>query len=389
MICFVDIWRFNKTQTMKILKIILIAICIPTFGISQSTVNTMEHGGLTRSYRLYIPSSYTGTVAVPLLFNLHGYTSNASQQEFYGDFRGIADTANFILVHPDGTLDGSGARFWNAFGAAGGVDDVGFISALIDKIDEDYNIDLNRVYSCGMSNGGFMSYRLACELGNRITAIASVTGTMPTNSLSTCNPYKPTPIMQIHGTADPTVPYNGNTAMAAIETVVNWWVNFNQCTTPPTITNVPNTNTADMCTAENFLYTNGSNGSTVEFYKITSGGHTWPGAPITVGVTNQDFNASVEIWRFFSQYNTSGLLSISSHNSESDFVIYPNPVSDVLVISSELSIDLVTITDLSGRTIFTQMGHPAIISVSNLSTGVYFVHVFSGGKRLTKKISVQ
>ena len=372
---------------MKLLKFILIAICIPTVGISQSTVHTMEHNGLTRSYRLYVPSAYTGNVAVPLLFNLHGYTSNASQQEFYGDFRGIADTANFILVHPDGTLDGSGARFWNAFGAAGGVDDVGFISALIDKIDEDYNIDLNRVYSCGMSNGGFMSYRLACELGDRITAIASVTGTMPTNAFASCNPYKPTPIMQIHGTADPTVPYAGNAAMAAIESVVNWWVNFNQCSTTPIITDVPNTNLADMCTAEHFLYSNGSNGSTVEFYKITPGAHTWPGAPITIGVTNQDFNASVEIWRFFSQYNTTDFLSTPAQEALY-FEIFPNPSSGVLNIQSNQNFERLVICDLSGKQVFTIEAHQDNIDISHLTHGVYLVSIFTNGNVSTKKIVV-
>lgn len=373
---------------MRVIKIILLILCLPTIGNAQSTTHTMDHNGLTRSYRLYVPSSYTGDVAVPLLFNLHGYTSNASQQEFYGDFRSIADTANFILVHPEGTLDGSGARFWNAFGAAGGVDDVGFISALIDLIDEDYNIDLNRVYSCGMSNGGFMSYRLACELGGRITAIASVTGTMPTNSFANCNPYKPTPVMQIHGTADATVPYNGNTSMAAIETVVNWWVNFNQCASAPIATNVPNTNTADMCTAEHFLYPNGSNGSTVEFYKITPGAHTWPGAPITIGVTNQDFNASVEIWRFFSQYSTNNLLATSNFDAELTFQIYPNPASDILMIATQKTIESITITDLSGKQIFAQSGHIETINVSDFSSGFYIVHVVSEGNHWAQKISI-
>ena len=109
---------------MKSLKVILFSLVFPLTIAAQSTVQTMQHDGLTRSYRLYVPDSYDPNTAVPLVFNLHGYTSNALQQEVYGDFRSIADTANFILVHPDGTLDGSGNRFWNAFGASGGVDDV-------------------------------------------------------------------------------------------------------------------------------------------------------------------------------------------------------------------------------------------------------------------------
>ncbi len=373
---------------MKSLTFALLSFFLPLAVSAQSTVHTMEHDGLTRSYRLYVPASYNANTAVPLVFNLHGYTSNAQQQEVYGDFRGIADTANFILVHPDGTLDGSGARFWNAFGAAGGVDDVGFISALIDKINEDYNIDLNRVYSCGMSNGGFMSYRLACELGDRITAIASVTGTMAINAPAACNPYKPTPIMQIHGTADPTVPYNGNAAMTAIETVVDFWVDQNNCNSTPIFTAVPNTNTTDMCTAEHYLYTNGSNGSTVEFFKIIGGGHTWPNAPITIGVTNRDIDASIEIWRFFSQYNTNGLLSNPTFEEALSFHLYPNPARDLLIISSQRTIQSIVITDLSGKQIFAQDGHITSIQVADFNTGFYLVRILSEGEVWTKKISV-
>lgn len=373
---------------MKSLKFILFSIIFPLTISAQSTVQTMQHDGLTRSYRLYVPDSYDPNTAVPLVFNLHGYTSNASQQEFYGDFRGIADTANFILVHPDGTLDGSGNRFWNAFGASGGVDDVGFISALIDKIDEDYNIDLNRVYSCGMSNGGFMSYRLACELSNRITAIASVTGTMAINAPATCNPSKPTPIMQIHGTADPTVPYSGNSTMTAIESVVDFWVNKNNCNPTPIVTAVPNTNTTDMCTAEHYLYTNGSNGSTVEFFKIQGGGHTWPNAPITIGVTNRDIDASIEIWRFFSQYNTNTLLSIADLSDELTFEIYPNPARDLINISTNKIVERIQISDLSGKNTLTLEGQTESIDISALKPGIYFIKVYSLGEFWIKKFVV-
>lgn len=373
---------------MKSITFTLLSILLTISIFAQSTLHTMQHDGLTRSYRLYVPASYNANTAVPLVFNLHGYTSNASQQEFYGDFRGIADTANFILVHPDGTLDGSGNRFWNAFGASGGVDDVGFISALIDKIDEDYNIDLNRVYSCGMSNGGFMSYRLACELSNRITAIASVTGTMAINAPATCNPSKPTPIMQIHGTADPTVPYSGNSTMTAIESVVDFWVNKNNCNPTPIVTAVPNTNTTDMCTAEHYLYTNGSNGSTVEFFKIQGGGHTWPNAPITIGVTNRDIDASVEIWRFFSQYNTNTLLSTADLSDELTFEIYPNPARDLINISTNKIVERIQISDLSGKNTLTLEGQTESIDISALKPGIYFIKVYSLGEFWIKKFVV-
>jgi polyhydroxybutyrate depolymerase len=106
----------------------------------QSTVSgNFIHNNINRSYRIYIPASYDGTVAVPLVLNLHGYGSNAIEQELYTNFKSIADTANFILVHPNGSFDGLGNRFWNTFGNSN-VDDLGFISTLIDTISSDYNL---------------------------------------------------------------------------------------------------------------------------------------------------------------------------------------------------------------------------------------------------------
>ena len=136
---------------------------------AQTTIlGSIQSGGLTRDYRLYRPAAYTGNTPVPLIINMHGYTSNSLEQEFYGDFRSIADTANFLIVHPNGTLDNQGNRFWNTFGTGSTVDDVAFISDLLDALQATYNIDPQRIYSTGMSNGGFMSYTLACELNDRI-----------------------------------------------------------------------------------------------------------------------------------------------------------------------------------------------------------------------------
>ena len=110
------------------------------------------HDGEERFYRLYIPPIYSGNESVPLLFNFHGYGSNATEQMFYGDFRPIADVENFIIVHPEGLLDATGTTHFNAQWQST-VDDIGFTAALIQEIDDNYSIDLTRVYSTGMSNG--------------------------------------------------------------------------------------------------------------------------------------------------------------------------------------------------------------------------------------------
>lgn len=318
--------------------------------LAQSTNHTVLHNGLIREYRLYVPALYDGATPVPLVFNLHGYTSDNLEQEFYGDFRPIADTANFILVHPNGTFDLSGNRWWNAFGGPG-PDDVGFISSLIDEIAGDYAIDLNRVYSCGMSNGGFMSYELACALSHRITAVASVTGSMPKGRFATCNPSKPIPAMQIHGTMDATVPYNGNAQFEGVEDVVDFWRNQVGASAAGVYFPWPDLDPNDGCTAEWFIYENATNSASVEFFKVSNGGHTWPGAPITIGVTNQDFSASEQIWRFFSQYSADQLANLEEAPPAIAARVYPNPSEGIFIIESAYALHRAVVCDMMGRVV--------------------------------------
>jgi polyhydroxybutyrate depolymerase len=365
---------------------ILLNFNTTVFG-QQSTVKTIQHDGLTRTYRIYVPNSYTGQENVPLLFNLHGYTSNAQEQEFYGDFRPIADTANFILIHPQGTLDASNNMHWDAFNVSG-VDDIGFISRLIDTLASNYAIDLNRVYSVGMSNGGYMSYELACELGHKITAVGSVTGSMAINRPLTCNPIKPTPIIQIHGTQDPTVPYNGNATSTSIPNLINYWVGHNNCNATPTVTQVPDSDPTDFSTVEHSLYTNGDNNTTVSLFKVINGGHTWPGAPITIGVTNQDINASVEIWKFFQAYDTETLLSLAEQAINTALKVYPNPSSGAINIESDDQINTIAVFDLSGKKIYEiQVDSNSHILPLN-EKGVYFLHIHTIQGVIKQKVVV-
>lgn len=353
----------------------ILSILISGIQFAQTTVNgSFVHNGLTRTYSFYVPAIYDGTQAVPLILNLHGYTSNGAQQSAYGNFKPIADTANFIIVHPNGTLDGTSNRFWNLAYTPGSVDDVGFLEALIDTISASYNINNARVYSTGMSNGGFMSYRLACE-SNRFAAIASVTGSMTTLAPSNCSPVRPTPVMQIHGTLDPTVPYNGGGGMLSVANVLNYWATFNNCPTPATMTNVPDINTGDGATAEHYVYDPGTNGVTMELFKVIGGEHTWPGASINVGVTCQDFSASKEIWRFFSQYEFIGA-GLDENTEINTITVYPNPGDGLFTLQSENSvIERIEVTDPNGRIVFSQnsLNSAEQIDLSNLDKGIYFL----------------
>ena len=359
---------------------ILLLLLVFTFPISaQQTINeSIIHDGIQRNYIVYIPEIYDGSSAVPLVLNFHGYGSNATQQMFYGDFRDIADTEGFLLVHPEGTLS-NGNQFWNV-GFPGTtsstIDDVGFTEALIDELANSYAIDLDRVYATGMSNGGFMSFLLACQLSEKIAAVASVTGSMTPGTFNDCNAQHPTPVLQIHGTNDSVVPYDGNSIWTLpIVDVVSYWVNYNNCDTTPTTTTFPDLDLSDGSTVEHSVYEDGDLGSTTEHMKVIGGGHTWPGSIINTPGTNQDIDASMEIWSFFSRFDINGPLSVNEFENR-QVSIYPNPTNSTINLSLSFSEEV-------NYELFSPLGQQLIIGtikssnqeidVSNLPPNIYYL----------------
>ena len=371
---------------MKKLKFILTGLLISTslFISAQTTiVDSIISGGIFRSYRLYIPAAYNGSSPRPLVFNLHGYTSNALEQQYYSNFMPIADTANFLVVYPQGTFIGT-APYWNAGLSNSGVNDIQFISDLITVLENNYSIDVNSIYSCGFSNGGFMSNTLACTLNNKIAAIASVSGSIFNTQYTTCSPNRVVPVMLISGTADAIVPFSGNgTTMIPMDTALRFWVMNDNCNLIPQFTNVPDFNITDGCTAEHYVYNGGTAGSTCELYKIIGGGHAWPGSSIIVGVTNQDFNASLQIWLFFRKYKLSQFVGIEELKQVTDINIYPNPCTNILNIETQ-NISSTIIMDLNGRRILETTKKQ--IDVSSLAQGVYSIVFISGNFRSVKKL---
>ncbi len=256
--------------------------CTGLEDMSGSSVRTITAGGRERQFRLHVPPSYDPTQPTPLVLNFHGYTSNASQQELYTSMSQKADAEGFIAVHPDGI----GAS-WNAGGYCGtaantGVDDVGFTRAILDELSTTLCIDSRRVYATGMSNGGFMSHRLACDLSDRIAAVAPVAGHNVTTS---CAPTRPVPVMHFHGTSDSTVPYSGTGPTIAA------WVERNGCESSPTVT-------FDSGNATCETYGGCDDGVEVTLCTITGLGHSWPGA---FG-GSADIAATDAMWPFFERY---------------------------------------------------------------------------------------
>lgn len=350
------------------LPFIIALLSVVTACAQTTVIDSFQSDGVWRSYRLYVPANYNATAQHPLILNMHGLGSNSFEQQYYSNFMPIADTAQFLMAYPQG-LSVNGTAYWNVgIPLTPQTNDVKFLSALIDTLSKRYVVDAQRVFATGMSMGGYMSHYLALKLNNKIAAIASVTGTMDPSVYATASPGRAVPMMQIHGTADPTVPYTGNSTGINIDTLVAFWVRNNQCSPTPIYSTVPDVNTMDGCTAEHYVWTGGRHGSTCEFYKIIGGGHTWPGAPVAIGVTNQDFNASAEIWRFFRGYKLNQFLAVNNVIKEDALVVWPNPCKNILNVVTEAA---VTISDIGGKVLLNTCGPQ--VNVSGLPAGNYII----------------
>ncbi len=300
---------------------------------------TIQHGGITRYFDYYVPANLPSE-PVPLVIVLHGGTGDNKYTEGLDSpgaaWMDLADIAKFIVIYPNGTDPSSGVSGpsgsfnWNdcrsdAGNATTSADDVGFISTLIDLAAAYYNINLNRVYVTGLSNGGLMSYRLAFQLSHRIAAIAVGVANLPINNESSCiAPANPIPVLIMNGTADNSLmPYNGgqiandNGLVMSAEATRDYWRNFLGTGATPAITNFPDFDTGDNSTVTRELYSNGVQGTEVSFHKVIGGGHELPSVDyriglifqLIVGKQNHDIEFVVEAWNFFERHQLNGTLN--------------------------------------------------------------------------------
>ena len=264
---------------------------------SNSNTESMVHDGEDREYLMYVPDSYDGTTAVPILFNFHGFGGSVEEFMEYADLRSVAETNTFILVYPQGScLEGS--SHWNPCPNGpdnkSEADDFGFIEAMINQLSSEYYIDLDRIYAGGYSNGGMMAYGLANYKSDLIAAVASVSGTMLNCTGSTNHPM---PVVHLHGTSDDVVSYNGSTDWNSVQSTLDYWINFNNTTTTPTV----NSENSGGITIEHYSYGQGENAVSVEHYKYIGGEHEW------FNETYQGQNTAELIWNFMSRYDLNGL----------------------------------------------------------------------------------
>ena len=268
--------------------------------ITGLQTKTFSHDNVNRNYLIYIPDSYDSEIDYPLMFVFHGFGGIASEFINTADMRDLAESNNFIVVYPQGLDLGGTGSHWNCSNPSADnksdVDDIGFIENLIDQLIVDYPvIDSKRIYAAGYSNGGFMSYYLACN-SKKFAAIGSVAGTMLDDSYQSCNANFPTAMINIHGTNDFDVPYDGNTYYPSIPEVVDWWKNFNNTPNEDLLTNQDGS-------IEQYKYYNDAGDIYVEHIKIIGGDHYWDDK-----LNYDGKNTSGLIWDFVSSYNIDGII---------------------------------------------------------------------------------
>jgi polyhydroxybutyrate depolymerase len=188
-----------------------------------------------RPYRLVVPPGYSGQ-PLPLVILLHGYSGSGQAMDDYLNMSSIAAARTFLLATPDGSVDAAGYRYWNATDACCAAnapvpaDDVAYLTAVIDDVSIRYNVDPQRIYIIGHSNGGFMAHRMACDRAARIAAVVSIAGAQ-WSYLPYCQPSEPVSVLQVHGTGDTTILYNGGPGYPGARTTAADWALLNRCTT--------------------------------------------------------------------------------------------------------------------------------------------------------------
>jgi len=314
------------TVLVRIIKVLagIFLSFTPAFA-GRDQKGAITHDSLKRTFNIYTPSSYEKSVPLPLVITLHGRGANGWSMILLTrkGFNKLADRDGFIVLYPDGIEfnwnDGRMDEEAEDRAHKENIDDVGFISALIDYMIKDYNIDPRRVYVTGISNGAIMSYRLACELSQKIAAIAPVDGNIPYMLYPHCSPSGPVSVLAINNLNDPLVPFEGGYIygkisrknlgrVLSVDESIGFWVNLNKCSLTPLVEEEPDMDPEDGTRVIRREYNNCADGTEVVLYTVDGGGHTWPGGlqylpAWIIGKTCRDIDANEVIWSFFKRHS--------------------------------------------------------------------------------------
>ena len=369
----------------------LFFFAIMAFALNAQTTKTITWDGQERQYLEYVPTSYSETVAAPVLFMLHGMGDDINNFFQATQIRNVAEEQGWIIICPQAldftyAIPGLGSQdfgtCWNVgstisvdFSSMGiplsfdvtvneDADDEGFLMAALEATKAEYNVDQNKIFFAGFSLGGFMSHRMAIQHGDIINSIAAVSGVIG-NDLTTLTPVDNVNVLQFFGTNDEMITYDD--AMISLQTLgyynlgmpveetVEYWRAFNQCDEAPIVEQYPDTHN-DGLTFEMYRYLNGNNDSRVAFIKVYNGIHTWYSG------YNHDIDYNTEIVNFFN--NTTDVNGVEEATSNT-LTVYPNPANDFINVDKT-----VKIYDLCGKLVMKGSGK---IDVSTLPEGMYFV----------------
>ncbi len=311
--------RISRLILFIFFTIILFKACTP-FGSLKYFESTREYKmtfkGYERNYYVHLPNKEKMNQPVPLLFHLHGGggTAEGTPELTFGRFDELADRDGFIVVYPNAIEKNwnDGRKSDDVKSWREDIDDVGFIIAIIDELKTKYKIDEQRIFTTGMSNGGFMSGRLACDRADIFRGAAILTAQISKDYLPSCNPAQPLAILVMNGTEDKIVPYDGGQItilkktrgeILSTEEFVDFWKGKNKCTAEKRMVNLPN-KLDDGTTISIKEYSGCANRGALIFYKIEGGGHTWPGGKQYlgekwIGKTSLEINACEVIWDYF------------------------------------------------------------------------------------------
>ena len=282
-------------------------------ALATSTQGSIVAGGVTRTYVLYVPSKAPPRPALILAF--HGHGGDGAGQERLSGLDRLADRDGFIVVYPDG-LTAPHTRWpgWNdGRRQNGGADDLAFARALVADLTKRYRVDRKRIYATGFSNGGTFTEYLGCKMTGVFAAIAPVSGSIPVADRASCAPSRAIPVLEIAGTADPIMPYDGGEIrllgvdrgeVTSAPGTAAFWAGNDYCNLTPHVQTLPSSVPADGTSVRLETYGACSAGTTVELYTIVSGGHTWPGGrqylpKAFVGIASNQLDASRTIVDFF------------------------------------------------------------------------------------------
>ncbi len=362
---------------------------IPSF--SQFQAHSFVFDQISRTYYIHVPTSYTGANPVPIVVWLHGMGNISVEQVQHlyaaNQFIPISEQEGFILLVPVAiNYSLLNMRAWNSRAGLLGiypntdVDDIGFINAMLDTTIATYNINLDRIYLCGFSMGGFMTERMALEDHTRFAAFASVSGTIG-NGISNPTPGRAIPIAHFHGTADNNVSYHNNPYGIDPDSLVHFWIANNGCDTIPTThTSYTDVGQNGTLTVDHYIYSGGN--AAVEFFKANNSTHEW--LPKT----------SQKIWMFFNKH--SGALGIKNQKHTPNITVYPNPVNKKLFISfpqSGLKTDYwVQLYTIQGKLVYQKRSHQKklILPIQQKlnSGGLYILQIKNQYFVYTQKIQV-